>query len=83
MKITVEFDINMDIQKVIRQYGKAVAECVLNASTEEHLQKVTEFLKDGFEDDATEIKVTSLSVLKGVFKNEVYRFDDTIISETL
>ena len=83
MKITVEFEINMDIQKVIRQYGKAVAEGVLNVSAEEHLQKVTEFLKDGFEDEDTEIKVNSLSVSKGVFKNEVYRFDDTIISETL
>lgn len=83
MKITVEFEINMDIQKVISQYGKAVAECVLNASAEEHLQKVTEFLKDGFEDDATEIKVNNLSFSKGVFKNEVYRFDNISISETL
>ena len=83
MKITVEFEINMDIQKVISQYGKAVAECVLNASAEEHLQKVTEFLKDEFEDDCTDVKVNSLSVSKGVFKNEVYRFDDTSISKTL
>lgn len=83
MKIKVEFDINIDTQKVISHYGKAVAEGVLNASTEEHLQKVTEFLKDGFEDDCTEVKVNSLSVSQGVFKNGVYRFDDTSISETL
>ena len=82
MKITVEFDINMDIQKDISQYGKAVAEGVLNVSAEEHLQKVTEFLKEAFEDDCTEVKVNSLSISKGIFKNGVYRFDD-IISETL
>lgn len=68
MKIKIEFEINMDIQKVISQHGKAVAECVLNASSKEHFQKVTEFLKDCFEDDCTEIKVNSLSVSKGVFK---------------
>lgn len=83
MKITVEFDINIDIQKVISRYGKAVAEDVLNVSSQEHLQKITEFLKDEFEDDCTNINITNLSVSKGVFKNEVYRFDDTIISETL
>lgn len=82
MKITVEFDINIDIQKVISEYGKAVAEGVLNASTEEHLQKVTEFLKDGFEDDCTNINITNLSVSKDVFENGRYRFDDTSISET-
>lgn len=83
MKIKVEFDINIDTQKVISHYGKAVAECVLNASAEEHLQKVTEFLKDRFEDGCTEVKVNSLSVSQGVFKNEVYRFDDISISEML
>lgn len=82
MRIKVEFDINMDIQKDISQYGKAVAEGLLNVTTEEHLQKVTEFLKEQFEDDCTEIKVNSLSVSKGIFKNGVYIFDD-IISETL
>ena len=64
MKITVEFDINMDIQKVIRQYGKAVAEGVLNVSVEEHLQKVTEFLKDEFEDDCTVVEVNDLTITK-------------------
>ena len=82
MRIKVEFDINMDIQKDLSQYGKAVAEGLLNVTTEEHLQKVTEFLKEQFEDDCTEIKVNSLSVSKGIFKNGVYIFDD-IISETL
>lgn len=82
MKITVEFDINVDIQKVINQYGKAVAENVLNASSQEHLQKITEFLKDEFEDDCTNINITNLSVSKDVFENGRYRFDDTSISET-
>lgn len=82
MKITVEFDINVDIQKVINQYGKAVAENVLNASSQEHLQKITEFLKDEFEDDCTNINITNLSVSKDVFESGRYRFDDTSISET-
>ena len=82
MKITVEFDINVDIQKVINQYDKAVAENVLNASSQEHLQKITEFLKDEFEDDCININITNLSVSKDVFENGRYRFDDTSISET-
>ena len=83
MKIKVEFDINVDIQKVISEYGNEGAEQLLNVSSQEHLQKITKFLKEEFEDDCTDVKVNSLSVSKGVFKNKVYRFDDTSISETL
>ncbi len=83
MKITVEFEINVDIEKVEKQYSDEEVKYFLNVTEDEHLQKITKFLKEEFEDDCTDVKVNSLSVSKGVFKNEVYRFDDTSILETL
>lgn len=83
MKIKVEFEINVDLKKAKKQYSDEEVKSFLNITEDEHLQKITEFLKDEFEDDCTDVKVNSLSVSKGVFKNEVYRFDDISISETL
>ena len=83
MKIKVEFEINVDLKKAKKQYSDEEVKSFLNITEDEHLQKITEFLKEEFEDDCTDVKVNSLSVSKGVFKNEVYRFDDTSISKTL
>lgn len=64
MKITVEFEINVDVEKVKKNYNDEEVKYFLNVTAEEHLQKITKFLKEEFEDDCTEVKVNSLIITK-------------------
>lgn len=65
MKIKVEFEINIDLKEAKKKYGDEGIKYFLKVTEDEHLQKITKILKDGFEDEDTEVKVNSLSVSKG------------------
>lgn len=71
MKIKIEFEINVDMKKAIKEYSDENIKYFYNMSTNEHLQRMTEILKECFEEDCTDVKVNSLSVSKSEKEREI------------
>ena len=71
MKITVEFEINVDLKEVEKQYNDEEVKYFLNITEDEHIQKITKFLKEEFEDDCTDVKVNSLIITKNKKEREI------------
>lgn len=64
MKIKIEFEINVDMKKAIKEYSDENIKYFYNMSTDEHLQRMTEILKEEFEEDCTDVKVNNLIIEK-------------------
>lgn len=64
MKIKIEFEINVDMEKAIKEYSDENIKYFYNMSTDEHLQRMTEILKEEFEEDCTDVKVNNLIIEK-------------------
>lgn len=71
MKIKIEFEINVDLKEVEKQYSDEEVKYFLNITEDEHIQKMTKFLKEEFEDDCTDVKVNSLIITKNKKEREI------------
>ena len=71
MKIKVEFEINVDIEKVEKNYNDEEVKYFLNVTAEEHLKKVTKFLEASFEGDCTDVRVNSLIITKSKIERKM------------
>lgn len=71
MKIKIEFEINVDLKEVEKQYNDEEVKYFLNITEDEHIQKMTKILKEEFEDDCTDVKVNSLIITKSKKEREI------------
>lgn len=83
MKIKVEFDIDVDLNKMLKKYKKEDVEKFYYTNPKIHFKEIEKFLKDGVERYCTSIDIKNLEISKGYFKNGEYIFDEAIITEIL
>lgn len=83
MKIKVEFDIDIDLNKMLKRYGKQEVGRFYNTNPKKHFEEIERLLKDNVERHCTSIDIKKLEILKGYFKNGEYIFDEAIFTEIL
>lgn len=83
MKIKAEFDIDIDLNKMLKIYGKEEVGRFYNTNPENHFKEIEKLLKDNVERYCTSIDIKKLEVLKGYFKNGKYIFDEAIFTDIL
>lgn len=83
MKIKVEFDIDIDLNKMLKIYGKEDVERFYNTNPKNHFEEIKNLLKDNVEPYCTSIDIKSLEISKGYFKNGKYIFDEAIFTDIL
>lgn len=83
MKIKVEFDIDIDLNKILKRYGKEEVGRFYNTNPKKHFEEIERLLKDNVERYCTSIDIKSLEISKGYFKNGKYIFDETISTDIL
>lgn len=82
MKIKVEFEINIDLNEMLKKYGKEKVEKFYYKNPKIHFEEIEKFLKNGVKPYCT-IDITNLEISKGYFKNGEYIFDEAIFTEIL
>lgn len=83
MKIKVEFDIDIDLNKMLKRYGKEEVGRFYNTNPENHFEEIEKLLKDNVERHCTSIDIKKLEILKGYFKNGKYIFDEAVFTDIL
>lgn len=83
MKIKVEFDIDIDLNKILKRYGKEEVGRFYNTNPKKHFEEIERLLKDNVERYCASIDIKSLEISKGYFKNGKYIFDETISTDIL
>lgn len=83
MKIKIEFDIDINLNEMLKRYGKQEVERFYNTNPKNHFEEIEKLLKDNVERYCTSIDIKSLEISKGYFKNGEYIFDEAIITEIL
>lgn len=68
MKIKVEFDIDIDLNKMLKRYGKQEVERFYNTNPENHFEEIEKLLKDNVERHCTSIDIKKIRNFKRLFQ---------------